>query len=368
MSFTTRTKAPYRGDIVGSLIRPKELLDARKAFKEGSISAEELKAQEDKAIIEVIQKQVDAGLKCVSDGEFRRSSWHQDFFWGLGGIERFERKHGYFFDGIETPAQGVRVCSKISGENHPFVEHFTFTKAHTPEDIEAKQTIPGPAQLFSDLHRETTVEATKAHYPDDEELIVDIAHAYGQVLTDLYNAGATTVQLDDCSWSHLFSGVDPEEASKIADIYVRVTNLSVEKAPKELNITTHNCRGNYASRWFASGGYDSVAHQLFNELKVNAYYLEFDSERAGGFEPLQHLSEGKVVALGLVTTKTGELEDREAVKKRIEDASKFVDLDHLCLSTQCGFSSNEISNELTEEDQWAKIKTIVEIAQEVWGE
>lgn len=368
-TFTKRTVAPYRYDIVGSFLRPKELVKARKNFEEGKINQEELTAVEDKAIKKLIQKQVNAGLKSVTDGEFRRSWWHLDFFWGLGGVEKIiPQSGGYVFQGIRARAEEAEIVAPLNGENHPFVEHFKFLKENTPEGIEPRITVPAPAQFISRLLGK---ESTERFYPTEEDLVKGIVDAYVQVIKDLKEAGAHTVQFDDCSWGRLVNlaeELSQDEIEHLKDLYLEVNNGVFKEVKDIINVTTHLCRGNYRSTWFSEGSYGPFADEVFKKEEVHAYYLEFDTDRAGGFEPLAEVSDDKLIVLGLVTSKSPELEDKDEIIKRIEEASKYVDLDRLCLSPQCGFASTEEGNDLTEEEQWAKIKLVREIAEEVWGD
>ncbi|MCF0130842.1 MAG: 5-methyltetrahydropteroyltriglutamate--homocysteine S-methyltransferase [Pseudobutyrivibrio sp.] len=368
------SKAPFRFDYVGSFLRPSELIDARYEFDEGKISHEQLKQVEDKAIEDLIKKQKQAGYSVITDGEFRRKSWHLDFMWGLNGIERVELDHGYFFQGIETYHCSVQIKDKINGDNHPFVEHFKYVKQFEDEGVVAKQTLPAPAQLITELFRSDNVESTLAVYPDYEELIRDIAKAYQTVFAQLYAAGCRNIQLDDCTWGMV---VDKNylvkkygklvSVKEEAEKYLKINNLALENKPEDLTITTHVCRGNYQSRYAASGPYNEIAPVLFARENVDAFYLEYDDERSGGFEPLKYVADGKKIVLGLITSKNPTLEDKEKVIERIHEAAKYVPLQNLCLSPQCGFSSNETGNELTEEDQWKKLALVKEIAEFVWG-
>ncbi|MFV0558850.1 MAG: 5-methyltetrahydropteroyltriglutamate--homocysteine S-methyltransferase [Enterococcus sp.] len=374
---TIRTTAPFRYDTVGSFLRPDSLKQARAAFEAKKITREELTKVEDAAIIALIQKQEKAGLKAVSDGEFRRSWWHLDFFWGLNGVSYKDAKRGYQFAGEETRAETATLTGKISGENHPVVADFKFVQAHKSTGVEVKQTIPAPAQFFKELLRPENQAEVAAVYPNQVDLITDIVKAYKQVVAELYAAGARVIQFDDCTWGMLVAtlpaGVVTEGRSEeevreaLKQQLVTINNAVFADLPADLTVTTHVCRGNYHSHWSASGAYDKVADPLFSEEKVTAYYLEYDSERSGGFEPLAKVTPGKFVVLGLITSKTGELEDRQVIIDRIHEAAKFVDLEYLALSPQCGFASTEEGNVLTEEQQWAKIALVKSIAEEVWG-
>lgn len=369
-----RTTSPFRYDIVGSYLRPQVLKEARAAFQNNEITAEELRAVEDREIIDLIKKQEAAGLKAVTDGEFRRSWWHLDFFWGFKGIGKFE-EGGYQFADEYTRAETAKVTGPISGEKHPFVEDFKFTRHHASEGVEVRQTIPAPAQLVKELLSPGNSEATRQFYPSDQALIEDVAKAYQQVIRDLYEAGARTIQLDDCTWGMLVAnelpGTDATNSDQVREtlkaLYLTVNNAAIADLPDDLTVNTHVCRGNYHSTWAATGAYDSVATPLFDQENVQAYYLEYDTDRSGGFEPLAKVSDNKLVVLGLVTSKSGELEDRQALIERIHEAAKYVPLDRLCLSTQCGFASTEEGNILTEEQQWEKVKFVKSVAEEVWG-
>ncbi len=375
MSTPNKQNAPFRADIVGSFLRPQAIKSARAAYATGDITAAELKQAEDKSIAELIAKQKAAGLNVITDGEFRRSYWHLDFMWGLNGVEHIELSHGYQFHGEETTKGSCAITGKISGLHHPFVEHFKFVKQFEDGDVVARQTLPAPAQFYAELFRgESNTANTLKYYPDQAQLIQDIAAAYRQVFKELYEAGCRNIQLDDCTWgmvcdtrfweSMVGGGYDVEE---LKNAYLTVNNLALLDRPDDLVINTHVCRGNYHSTWASQGPYDAVAPLLFAKENVDAYYLEFDDERSGGFEPLAHVAEGKKVVLGLITTKSPKLEDRAAVIARIHEAAKYVPLDRLCLSPQCGFASCEIGNKLTEEEQWAKIALVQSIAKEVWG-
>ena len=370
----SRLKTPFRYDYVGSFLRPEELISMRKDFEDGKITAEELKAAEDRCIADLVTKQKAAGYHVITDGEFRRKSWHLDFMWGLNGVERIELDHGYFFHGMETYHTSVEVTGKITGESHPFVDHYKFLRQFEDENTVAKQTIPAPAQMLSELFRADNAEKTRGVYPDYEQLVQDIAAAYRTVIRELYEAGCRNIQLDDCTWGmvvdseywekKLGAGADIEEEARK---YLRINNLAIEGKPGDLVINTHVCRGNYQSTYAASGPYDKIAPILFSDENAEAFYLEYDDERSGGFEPLKYVTGNKKVVLGLITTKSTVLEKKEEVIARIHEAEKYIPLDRLYLSPQCGFSSNEIGNKLTEEEQWAKLALVRQIAEEVWG-
>jgi len=362
---------PNHYDFVGSFLRPAALKIARHKFSKSEISAAELKIIEDTAIIDLIQKQKELGLKSITDGEFRRSWWHLDFMWGLGGVKKVDLDTGYQFHGIETRAETACLTGNLNGANHPFVEHFKFVNQYADETVLARQTIPAPAQFLAELQRKENRSITQEIYPNSEDLITDIAAAYKTVLKDLYNAGCRNIQLDDCTWG-MFCDKKYWEArqesqislTELAALYAKVNNLAISDRPADLIITTHVCRGNYHSSWAASGGYEPIANILFKE-NVDAFYLEYDSDRAGDFAPLRFITTQKVV-LGLITSKTSKLENKNSIKERITEATNYVPLNQLCLSPQCGFASTEEGNLLTEDQQWNKMKLVKEIAEEVW--
>ena len=367
-----RTKTPFRHDIVGSFLRPEALKEARRKFQDGEITPEELKKVEDEEIVKLVAKQKEVGLKAVTDGEFRRSWWHLDFMWGLDGVEKAEVEKGYRFQGEETRAETARLTGKIGFSSHPFVEHFKFLKNVAGDDVVARQAIPAPAQFLAELQRPENIRITEAIYGSREELIDDIAQAYRTAILAFYEAGCRSLQLDDCTWGMLCDQnywktrhAAGEDVSQIAETYARLNEAAVRDLPEDLIVTTHVCRGNYHSTWASSGGYEPVAEKLFGIGNIDAFYLEFDTERAGDFAPLRFLKDRQVV-LGLHSSKTGELEDKEQIVNRIKEATRFVDLEHICLSPQCGFASTEEGNILTEEQQWQKLAFIKEIADEIW--
>ncbi|CAM4340414.1 5-methyltetrahydropteroyltriglutamate--homocysteine S-methyltransferase [Jeotgalicoccus halotolerans] len=373
MSPVAVKTAPFKFDNVGSFLRPAKLKAAREEFKNGSISQDELTSVENEAIKELVQKQKDIGLQAITDGEFRRSWWHLDFFWGLNGVEKSDVENGYNFVDVETRAETARLTGKISGENHPFIEHFKFVNQLADGDVIARQTIPAPAQFLAELVRPENKAATDAIYPDEGELLQDIASAYQTFIKELHEAGCTNLQLDDCTWGMIVdeefwkSMNDEFTVESLSEKYVELNNSAISGKPEGLTITTHVCRGNYRSTWASSGAYDKVSDELFGKENVAGYYLEFDTERAGGFESLSKVSGDKQVVLGLISSKVPELEDKEDIKARIEEAAKYIDKDRLCLSPQCGFASTEEGNNLTEEEQWAKLQLVKEISDEVWG-
>lgn len=367
-------KAPFRYDYVGSFLRPEPIKKARADFKDGKITTDDLRKTENEEIAKLVEKQKKAGYHVITDGEFRRSYWHLDFMWGLNGIKEIELDHGYFFHGEETTHGSAEVTGKISGENHPFVEDYKFVKQFEDENTVAKQTIPAPAQTLAELFREDNGKKTEKIYPNINDLINDLAAAYRTVIKELYAAGCRNIQFDDCTWGMIVD--DKYWAAKVGDgftlkdeaeKYLKVNNLAIEGKPDDLTITTHVCRGNYHSTYASKGAYDAVAPYLFAKENADAFYLEFDDERSGGFEPLKYVSDNKKVVLGLITTKSPVLENKETVIARIKEAAKYIPLDRLYLSPQCGFASCEIGNKLTAEQQWAKLALVKEIAEEVWG-
>lgn len=369
--------APFRYDYVGSFLRPDVLKQARADHAAGLIDDAALTVVENEAIRDLVAKQKKAGYHVITDGEFRRSYWHLDFMWGLNGIERRTSRQGYLFHDEETTADTAVVVDHISGENHPFVQHYKFVKAFEGEGVVAKQTIPAPIQTYSEVildRCDGQVESLRAVYPNDEDLAADIAAAYRTVIAELYAAGCRNIQFDDCTWGIYCdkdfvakTGLSPVDLKQVSELGVRVNNAALEGLPDDLVVNTHVCRGNYHSTYAFEGGYDPIAPYLFANENVNAFYLEFDDARSGSFEPLKYVAPGKKVVLGLVTTKRPELEDKDAVIARIHEAAQYVPLEDLYLSPQCGFASCEIGNKLTEREQWAKLALVKEIAEEVWG-
>ena len=368
-----KENAPFKYDFVGSFLRPDTLKKARVDYAEGKITSEDLTKVENEEITKLITKQKEAGYHVITDGEFRRSYWHLDFMWGFNGIEHIELDHGYFFHDEETTHGSIAISGKITGESHPFVEHFKFVKQFEDDNTVARQTIPAPAQLYAELFRETNGENTIKYYPDDEKLIQDIAAAYRTVITDLYKAGCRNIQFDDCTWGMFcdkkyWNNRQNAEAelAETAEKYLRLNNLALKDRPIDLVITTHVCRGNYHSTWASSGGYEPIAEFLFGNENVDGFYLEFDDERSGGFEPLRFVPNNKKVVLGLITSKSPVLEDEKTIIDRIHEAAKFVPFNNLCLSPQCGFASCEIGNKLTDEEQWEKLAHVKKISEKVW--
>jgi 5-methyltetrahydropteroyltriglutamate--homocysteine methyltransferase len=365
-----RDKPPFRADEVGSILRSAPVKEARAQRAKGAITADALKAVEDREIEKIIKKQEEVGLRLATDGEYRRSWWHFDFFSMLDGVELYDLDHGIQFHGVQTKAQSIRIKSKLGFSNHPMLEHFKFLKAHT--SVVPKMTIPSPTVLHFRLEPGAVA---KDVYADRDAIFDDLAKTYRQAIRAFYDAGCRYLQLDDTAWAYLCSKEEMRKAKErgmnvegLAQRYAQVLNQSLEGKPADMVITTHVCRGNFRSTWIAEGGYEPVAETLLGGVNYDGYFLEYDSERAGGFEPLRFVPKGKkIVVLGLVTTKSGTLESKDAVKRRIEEATKYVDLDQLALSPQCGFASTEEGNVLADEQQWAKLRMVVELADEVWG-
>ena len=368
-------QTPFRYDFVGSFLRPEKLKKARRQFNEGKIDAAALKKVEDEAITELVSKIKELGYHVITDGEFRRATWHLDFMWGFDGIGHTPTKTGLPFHGEAAMVDDTYIVGKIglTGE-HPFVDHFRFVKALEDENTVAKQTIPSPAQFLAQFTMPFNRGCTEKHYPNEQELVNDIVAAYGKVIDDLYAAGCRNIQLDDCTWGmfadkigHTLYGTTREGIVEFQKAHKDINDKVIANAPKDMIINTHVCRGNFHSTYASEGAYDSVADILFGEENVNAYFLEFDDERSGGFAPLAKVSGEKKVVLGLITTKSPVLEDKQLVIDRIHDAAKYIPLERLYLSPQCGFASCEIGNKLTEEEQWAKLRLVKEVAEEVWG-
>jgi 5-methyltetrahydropteroyltriglutamate--homocysteine methyltransferase len=353
-----RATPPFRADHVGSLLRPPYLKDARARRERGEITAPQLKEVEDRAIREVIGKEESVGLQGITDGEFRRAYWHLDFLEEISGVELYQAGQSIQFQGGQANVKGIRVTSKIRSGLHPMVEHFRFLKAHTGKT--AKVTIPSPSVLHYRGGRKAVSESV---YPTMEEFYHDLGAA-----------GCQYLQLDEVSLTYLCDNDQRQmlrsrgdEPDKLPGIYADMLNAAISGRTPEMRMTLHLCRGNFKSMWIASGGYEPVADVLFNKINIDGYFLEWDTDRAGGFEPLRLVPKNKLVVLGLVTSKSGTLEDKDDLKRRIDEAGKFIDLDQLCLSPQCGFASSEEGNVLTEEEQWVKLRLVVEVAGEVWG-
>lgn len=372
MAVTT----PYRYDYVGSFLRPEELKRARQKYADGCLSRDGLTAIENAAIRDLVAKQKAAGYHVLTDGEFRRSTWHLDFMWAFDGVGHCPTKTGLPFVGEPAMLDDTYLTGQVAltGE-HPFVEHFRFVSALAGVDTVAKQTMPSPAQFLMQMILPNALENTGKYYRDHRKLAEDIAAGYREVFRQLYAAGCRNIQLDDCAWGAAVNpkatkvfGTDEVGLAGVKELLLEINNLAIEGKPADLVVNTHICRGNYHSTYASKGPYDQVAPYLFARENVNAYFLEFDDERSGGFESLSQVSGDKKVVLGLITTKRPQLEDREAVIARIHEAAKYIPLDRLCLSPQCGFASCEIGNKLTEAEQWAKLELVRSIALEVWGE
>ncbi|MGZ4299843.1 MAG: 5-methyltetrahydropteroyltriglutamate--homocysteine S-methyltransferase [Solirubrobacteraceae bacterium] len=374
--MASRDTPPFRADHVGSLLRPPDLARARADFKAGTIDRERLRAAEDEAIRGVIELQRAAGLRSVTDGEFRRTSWHMDFIYSLEGIEQVEGSsiHVHFRNAVgeyDYAPPAMRVAGKVGLNGTIFAEAFSFLRDNASAQQTPKLTVPSPSMVH---YRGGNSSIDESVYPELGQFWDDLTRAYAQQLSGAYELGCRYLQLDDTSLAYINDpaqrqhieqiGGDPEH---LHEHYIANINQALADKPEDLVITTHLCRGNNQSMWAAEGGYDFVAEALFGDLNVNGYFLEFDDERSGTFEPLRFVPPGKQVVLGLVTTKTPELEDRDMLKRRIEEASQFVDVDQLCLSPQCGFSSTEEGNRLTIDEERAKLELIVEVAEEIWG-
>jgi 5-methyltetrahydropteroyltriglutamate--homocysteine methyltransferase len=369
-----RTRPPFRADEVGSLLRPPRIKEARAKREKGEISPDELRKVEDMEIEKVVHRQASTGLKLATDGEFRRSWWHFDFLSKLTGCELFHPEEGIQFAGVQTRHEAVRVIGKLDfPDDHPMLEHFNFLrKKCETAHVMPKMTIPSPSVLHFRGGRKSI---SKEVYPDIDVFFQDLAKTYRKAVKAFYDAGCRYLQLDDTVWAYLCSQDElaklrerGEAPDNLQEIYARVINYAIAERPSDMTITTHVCRGNFRSTWISSGGYEPVAERLLAGTNYDGYFLEYDSDRAGGFEPLRYLPRGdKVVVVGVITSKSGELEKKDDIKRRIEEASKFVPLEQLALSPQCGFASTEEGNILTEEEQWAKLRLAVELAQEVWG-
>ncbi len=367
--MTARTKPPFRADHVGSLLRTAPLKEAREKAASGAITAAQLEAVEDQEIAKIVRKQEEIGLKLATDGEFRRAWWHFDFFGMLDGVEIFELDHGIQFQGVQTKPLSVRVTGKIGFSNHPMLEHFKFLKAHAR--VMPKMTIPSPNVLH---FRIESGAIAKAAYPDRDAIFDDLSAAYREAVQAFYDAGCRYLQFDDTAWAYLCSDVEMKKArdrgintDRLRYSYASVINKALAGKPADMTITTHVCRGNFRSTWIASGGYEPVAQNLLAGCDYDGYFLEYDTERAGGFEPLRFLPKGnKIVVLGLISSKVGALEKKDDIKRRIDEAAKFAPLEQLAVSPQCGFASTEEGNVLAEDEQWAKLRMAVEIAREVW--
>ncbi|MDT8861856.1 5-methyltetrahydropteroyltriglutamate--homocysteine S-methyltransferase [Alkalihalobacillus sp. MEB130] len=365
--MTVKTKAPFRADHVGSFLRPERLKEARLKKQRNEITAEQLRAIEDEEIIRLVEKQKEIGLQAVTDGELRRAWWHFDFLAELEGVELFETESGIQFKGVQTKAHGIKVSGKVDFTNHPMIEDYKFLHNIAGEHV-AKYTIPSPNMLFF------RGQIEESAYKNDAELFDDLIVTYQKAIQAFYDAGCRYLQLDDTSWSVFFSeegqkliAAKGQKPETLATLFARAINESIAKKPDDMVITMHICRGNFKSTYVASGGYDNVAETIFGGLNVDGLFLEFDDGRSGGFEPLRYVKRDDLqLVLGLITSKFGELENPESVKARIKEAAEYVGLDQICLSPQCGFASTEEGNLLTEEQQWEKVRHVVQIAEDIW--
>lgn len=369
----SKLKEPFRYDYVGSFLRTEELKKATTQYKESKITKEVYDNIVNEEIAKLVAKQKELGYHVITDGEFRRTYWHLDFMWGFEGVAHEKDGGGVQFDGEMADLEATYLVGKVKAKAHPFVEYFKFLKQFEDEQTVAKYTIPAPAQMYQQMIVPQNIEQTRKFYATDDELIEDIGKAYQDVIKQFYAAGCRNLQLDDCTWGAIVGdaakqryqslGVDIEE---VKAWLLKVNNLALEGRPEDMVITSHICRGNYHSTFFTSGPYDSVADYVFAQEHVDALLLEYDDARSGGFAPLAKVSPDKKVVLGLITTKKPELEDKDKVIARIHEAEKYIPLECLCLSPQCGFASCEIGNKITEEQQWAKLALVKEIAEEVW--
>ena len=365
-----RTKPPFRADHVGSLLRSVALKAARGKRERGEISAAELAAVEDREIEKVIRKQEDVGLRSVTDGEFRRAFWNYDFLGKLNGVEAYLGERKIKFQGRQPKPMMLRVIGKLGAHRaHPMIEHFKFVAAHAK--VTPKMTIPSPSSLHFRYGRDAVPASI---YPAMDDFYRDLGESYRAVVRAFADAGCRYLQLDEVNFAYLcdpklraFVAERGDDPQTLPHIYARMINAAISDVPADMIKAMHLCRGNFQSSFVASGGYEPVAEILFNEIDIDAYFMEYDSDRAGGFEPLRFVPKGKMVVLGLVTSKSGTLESKDAIKRRIDEAAKFVALEQLCLSPQCGFASSEEGNILAEDEQWAKLRRIVEVADEVWG-
>jgi 5-methyltetrahydropteroyltriglutamate--homocysteine methyltransferase len=365
-----RTKPPFRADHVGSLLRSAALKAARGKRERSEISAAELAAVEDREIEKVIRKQEEIGLRSVTDGEFRRAFWNYDFLGRLNGVEAYLGERKIKFQGRQPKPMMLRVIGKLGAHRaHPMIEHFKFVAAHAKAT--PKMTIPSPSSLHFRYGRDAVPASI---YPAMDDFYRDLGESYRAVVRAFADAGCRYLQLDEVNFAYLcdpklraFVAERGDDPQTLPHIYARMINAAISDVPADMTKAMHLCRGNFQSSFVASGGYEPVAEILFNEIDIDAYFMEYDSDRAGGFEPLRFVPKGKMVVLGLVTSKSGTLESKDAIKRRVDEAAKFIALEQLCLSPQCGFASSEEGNILAEDEQWAKLRRIVEVADEVWG-
>jgi 5-methyltetrahydropteroyltriglutamate--homocysteine methyltransferase len=369
-----RSKPPFRADEVGSLLRPLRIKEARAKLEKGEISAGDLRKVEDSEIEKVVHRQAQIGLRLATDGEFRRSWWHFDFLKHLTGCELFHPDEGIQFAGVQTRHDAIRVVGKLDfPDHHPMLDHFRFLKQQADvAHVTAKMTIPSPAVLHFRGGRKAI---SKNIYPDLEPFFEDLGKTWRKAVRAFYDAGCRYLQFDDTVWAYLCSQDELKKARERGDdpdglqeTYARVINYAIAERPSDMVITTHVCRGNFRSTWISSGGYEPVAETLLAGTNYDGYFLEYDSDRAGGFEPLRFLPKGnKIVVVGVITSKFGELENKDDIKRRLNEAAKFASLEQLAVSPQCGFASTEEGNILSEDEQWAKLKLAVDVAEEMWG-
>ncbi len=367
----SRTHPPFRADHVGSLLRPPAVKAAREQHARGAIGAAALAEIEDAAIVRAIARQEAAGLMSITDGEIRRAWWQWDFLLGLDGVEA-TRGEGVHFQGATTGSLSPRIAGKLGFTSHAMIDHFKFLDRHTGQT--AKMTIPSPTMLIS-VTRDWRSVMGRDVYADLDAFCHDLALAYRKAIRAFADAGCRYLQFDDCNLAFL---CDPAMQAKVRARgddpmamlrrFIALINAALDERPPGMTIAMHSCRGNFRSTWLTEGGYEPVADLVFGGTAVDAYFLEFDTDRAGGFEPLRFVPRSKAVVLGLVSTKTGALESKDAIKRRVAAAAKFVALDRLCLSPQCGFASTEEGNALSEDEQWAKLASVVEIARDIWGD
>ncbi len=369
--MTQRTKPPFRADQVGSILRTKAIHEARAKHEKGEITDAQLTEVENAEIIKVIKKQEEVGLHAITDGEYRRSFWHYDFYGMLEGVSVEMSDHGIQFQGMQTKMKVLKVTGKIDfPSNHPMIEHFKFLKTHVTKT--PKMCIPSPTVMHFRLEPGSVAASA---YPNRDAIFDDLAIAYQKAIKAFYAAGCRYLQFDDTAWAYLCSQEELKKArdrgldvDHLQETYTKCINKALEAKPADMTITTHVCRGNFRSTFISSGGYEPVAESLLAKCNYDGYFLEYDTDRAGGFEPLRFLPKGnKIVVLGLITSKSGRLEQPDDIKRRIQEAEKFVALEQLCLSPQCGFASTEEGNVLAEDEQWAKFKMIVDLSKEVWG-
>lgn len=369
-------KAPYRYDVVGSFLRPAYLRQARAAFEAGRLAYEDLRKTEDRAITDLVAKEKAAGLRILTDGEFRRLTWHLDFMWNIPGVRRVRSERGNTtFNGESAAIDDVTLEGRLAPAPHPFIDHYRFLKGSEDERTSSKLTIPAPGQFYAQFTGRQELANTLRIYGSKEAFARDVVAVYRAFVERFYAAGGRNLQFDDCTWggfvnpdmAKALTGLDGTELSAYMRTLVDINNGVIDAQPRDLVVNTHVCRGNYHSTYFSSGPYDAVAPVLFAHERVHAFFLEYDDARSGGFAPLAQVPEDRMVVLGLVTTKRPDLEDEEAVVERIHEAERYVPLERLCLSPQCGFASCEIGNKLTEDEQWAKVRLVRAIASRVWG-